>query len=71
MAFIGNVDGVKKKPLPLLWIRAPRVILRVDAYPDVSGSGFGRGHLFDGVMIAHVTMSVRPNSIFEAVGFSR
>src|ERR1700692_1611239 len=71
MAFVRNVHGVEKKPLTLLWIRAPRVILRLDTYPDVSCSGFGRGHLLYRLMIAHVTVSVRPNFVFKAVGFSR
>src|SRR5580704_12485570 len=70
MAFIRNVHGVEKKPLTLLWIRAPRVILRLDTYADVPCSGFGGGHLFDCIMIAHVTVSVRPDFVFKAVGFS-
>ena len=45
-AFIRNVDGVKKKPLTLLWARPARIILRSDTYPDVFCNGFGRGHLF-------------------------
>jgi hypothetical protein len=45
--------------------------LRLDAYPDVSCSGFGRGHLLDRLIIAEAAVSVRPNFVFEAVGFSR
>ena len=46
-AFVGNVDGVEKKPLTPLRAGAARIILRLDAYSDVSSCGFGGEHLFD------------------------
>jgi hypothetical protein len=46
VAFVRNVDGVKKKPLTVLRAGAARVILRLDAHPDVSCCGFWGEHLF-------------------------